>query len=372
MNDIFIDIAEENALATYTDDHFINKLNADLEKIRIASMGHKDITGGEHDDSDSAKFNWYRQNGSNSPVIMSANNSDSETDEQGGIKRLTFREVRDSIYKYYDVKCTTEFDLITTYLKCQKQLYAQSAIVSGYKLRVLIVPAFVGGISITVFAPFLMQYSWSGAAISALNVFVLSIFFAVYYFDFLPALTFYMQIAKQFEKMENISESAGNQYGFLEKSVDKSEYVLENLRCMEKKYMDLKEIMIMDIPVEVRRAYPIGHHISIFSFIKKIETNKKTLIVQLKDVKNEMRYIEWKSEQEDAANKYRMRMDFLCETKEKLRVQIMNYCNAYSCMEDMLSKEFRRGFSICFINKKWSDCENPVVKSYCESIFEDD
>jgi hypothetical protein len=305
---------------------------------------------------------------------MSANNSDSETDENVGIKRLTFRDVRDSIHKYYDVshKYTTEFDILTTYLRCQKQLYMQSASISEYKFQVLVAPAFIGGIAIIVFAPFSMKYSWSSSAISGINSIVLCIFFAIYYFKFLPALTFYMQIAKQFEKIENISESTANQYGFLEKAVDKTEYVLENLRSIEKKYMDLKEIMIMDIPIELRRLYPIGYNISVFSFVKRIETNKKTLIVQLKDVKNEIRYIEWKSEREDLGSKYRLRMDFLCETKEKLKSKIMDYCNAYSSMEDILVKEFRRGFSFFASYKKWSECNNPVVKAYCESIFEDD
>jgi hypothetical protein len=180
-----------------------------------------------------------------------------------------------------------------------------------------------------------------------------------------------MQTSKQFDKIENIVESVADQYGSLEKSDDKMEYCLSHIRTIEKKYMDLKEIMIMDIPFELRRAYPIGYNMQVFSFVKRIETNKKSLIVRLKDVKNEIRYIEWKSEQEGYGDKYRNRMEFLCETKEKLKLQIMDYYNAYGCMEDILAKESRRG-SMFTTYKKWAECTNPVVKAYCESIFEDD
>lgn len=352
-SDILIDISEEPVLDI--DDHYTDKLNADLEKIRLASKG----------------LNRFITSGSNSPISMSANNSDSETDNSRGMRRLTFREVRDSIHKYFDAshKYTTEFDLLTTYLKYQKQLYTQSASVSGYKMRILLSPAIIGGISITVFSPLLMHYSSSGAVISGVNSFVLGLFFIVYYFGFFPAIAFYMQIAKQFEKLENISESLANQYGFLDKSEDKTEYVIMHLRSIEKKYMDLKEIMVMDIPVELRRMYPIGYNIQVFSFVKRIETNKKSLIVRLKDVKNEIRYIERKTEEDGLGDKYKTRMEFLYETKEMLKMQIMHYYNAYGSMEDILVKEYRRS-SFFTTYKKWDD--NPVVKEYCESIFEDD
>ena len=349
-SDIIIDISEEN-----TDDHFTNKLNADLEKIRIASKN----------------VHRFKRPESNSPVSMSPCNSDSETDDTSGVRRLTFREIHDSIHKYYDVKCTTEFDLLITYFKCQKQLYIQSELVSRFKMRILSIPAFIGGVSITILSPFINNYAWSGPAISCINSFVLSLVFIIYYFDFLPAIAFYMQTSKQFEKIENMVESVSDQYASLEKSDDKLEYCLSHIRSIEKKYMDLKEIMIMDIPFELRKAYPIGYTMQVFPFVKRIETNKKSLIVRLKDAKNEMRYIEWKSEQEGYGDKYRNRMEFLYETKEKLKLQILDYYNAYSCMEDILAKESRRG-SIFTTYKKWTECPNPVVKTYCESIFEDD
>jgi hypothetical protein len=335
----------------YTDDDFVNKLNADLENIRIGHMCS-----------------------SNSPV-MSANNSDSES----GVRKLTFRDVRDSIHKYYDVEnnYTTELELLSSYLKNQKQVYFQCAKISGLKMRIIIVPAVIGSAVIIIFSPMInCDYSWS---ISCINAFVCLLFYIIYYYQFLPAIAFYIQISKQFEKIENITECAVNKYSILEKSVDKIEYVLDHLRELEKKYVDLKEMIVTDVPIEMRYLYSVGYRIPIFSFIKRIEIYKKNLIVKLKDIKNEIRYIEWKNE-EDGTSDYKVRMDFLLETKEKIKIQIMDHCKAYGYMEDILVKEIRLGsrcslWSILLIYmgyQKKMNFDNSVVRSYCESIFADD
>ena len=342
------------------DEHFLNKLNADLEKVRGGSREVKS----KRDDRGAA---------SNSPVIMSANNSDTESDTGAcsDIRLLTYREVRDSIHKYYDAehKYINELELLTSYLHCQKHIYIQSADIAGYKMCALAIPASIGTIFVSILA-----FMWeTGIPLASMNVAVGLLYFTIYYFRFLPAVSFYRQIAKQYEKIENISECIANQYGFLDKSVDKVEYVLENLRSIEQKYMDLKDMLVMEVPREVVHMYPIGFRISMFSFIKRIETNKKNLIVQLKDVKNEVRYIENKG---GDAGGYKSRLDCLYETKERIKVQIIHYVNSYGYMEDILTREIRRG-SRCWFRwilpgKRSETCENPVVAAYCESIFADD
>jgi len=365
--DVSIDIVqEENMLVKYTDDYFIHKLNRDLEKIRReANFSVRDRSA---------------QNAvpSNSPIIMSANNSDSETDDHYG-KRYTFREVSESIHKYYDAEYTytTELDVLTTYLKSQKQLYLLSSSITCYKMQFVLFPAVIGTASITVLSPMMPFYNWSGSIIATINVIVFLLYFSIYYFQFLPALAYYRQISKQYEKIENITECAANKYGFLEKSVDKTEYVLHHLREIEKKYMDLKDILIIPVPIEVQTIYIIGYRLPIFSFIKRIESYKKNLIVKLKDIKNEIRYIEYKCEESvDAEKKYKMRLDFLLETKEKLKGEIMNYCNAYGSMENILNKELNYG-SQCSLYFLWNiyfgrfvhcdkkmEYNNPVIIPY--------
>lgn len=52
------------------------------------------------------------------------------------------------------------------------------------------------------------------------------------------------------------------------------------------------------IPYEIQLMNPIISHINIFSFIKKIEHHKKSLIMKYKDVKNEIRYMMYRWEKE--------------------------------------------------------------------------
>ena len=364
-NQVIIDIVEEeNNLVKYTDDHFINKLNADLEKVRV-SREPSEFLSKVHNLNDTYR---YSQSLSNSPISMSANNSDSESDDVIGVKRFTFREVRDSIHKYYSTehKYVNELDLLTTYLKCQKHLYLHSASISGFKMKFLAIPACIGSGMITICSSF--GY-FEGVFISGINIIVWVCIFFIYYFQFLPSISFYLQISKQFEKIENISECSANQYGFLDKSIDKIEYVHEHLRELEKKYMELKEMNTIMVPRDIIRLYSIGYHIQIFSFIKRIETTKNILIVRLKDMKNEIRYIESKFE-----SKYKSRLDFLIDTKEKLKSQIVEYCCVYGSMETILSKEMRSGshwYMEFGFNKKIV-FDNSVVKNYCNSIVADD
>jgi hypothetical protein len=118
-------IIEENNVNTYTDQHFIHKLNEDLEILRMNNGIYE----------------------SNSPIIMSNENSDNSDDEldidyidsnyidsnyqntheKKSLKKLTFREVKKSINKYYEVddKYSNELDILTTYLKGQKNSKGQ-------------------------------------------------------------------------------------------------------------------------------------------------------------------------------------------------------------------------------------------------------
>jgi hypothetical protein len=129
-------VAGERTLSIYTDEHFISKLNEELEKIR----NQKTVSLG-----------------SNSPVIMSNNNSDEEdyadeefdtfyeynAEEKTPFKKLTFQEVRNSINKYYDSddKYFKQLDILTTYLKGQKNLYLKSKSITQTKINMLMIPS---------------------------------------------------------------------------------------------------------------------------------------------------------------------------------------------------------------------------------------
>jgi hypothetical protein len=177
----------------YTDEHFMNKLNEQLEEIRFSENLRMSKT-------------LFFSNDSNSPIMMSNNNSDMENDindmneedvhfyegfleedsptsQKPPLKKLSFRDVNNSINKYYESedKYSNELDILTTFLKGQKNLYMKSKVITQMKLNMFMIPSLICSSIITIFAPIIQSYSWSGAFISGLNATVAFLISVVHY-----------------------------------------------------------------------------------------------------------------------------------------------------------------------------------------------
>jgi hypothetical protein len=358
--------SEINELKDYTDNHFINKLNEDLEKVRQSS---------EYE--------------SNSPINMSNPTSDAEDEDcfDEGIfdekqlfnkpptyKKLTFREVRNSINKYYetDDKYSGELDILSTYLKGQKHMFMKASDIVQNKTYWFLIPAIISSSSITIFSPIIECFQWNGAFISCLNSVIFVLFFFVYYLQWTSSFVVYKQLGNQYERLEHSLDINK----LMESETDKSELVLDILREMEKKLTDLKETAIIGLPLEMKSMFPILYHIHIFTFIKRIEVYKKNLIIKFKDIKNEIRYIQWKWG-DKMESKEKSRFDFLFKIKEKIKNEIIHYKNAYGSIDELMMKEIKRAdemsCSVWFSKvSRRINTDNPVVSAYFSTIFEDD
>jgi len=362
-------ICEEPILSRYTDEHFMNKLNEELEKIR--NIKNIDI-------------------GSNSPILMSNNNSDDEeyveefddyydyhTKEKPAFKKLSFQEIQKSINKYYDSddKYSNEIDILTTYLKGQKNLYMKSKTVTQTKINMLMLPALIGTSIITIFAPIIQIYNWSGAFISGLNACVALLISIVHYLKLESSADMYLHLTSNYDRLESSLEFANNKLGFIENKTEKNELVLTKMKEIEKRINEIKETINIIIPDEVKRMFPIICHVNIFSFIKRIEVYKKNLIVKLKDIKNEIRYIQWKWG-DGIEQKERLRLEFLYTIKDKIKCELLHYKNVYGCIDELFMKEIKRAdnislWSIWVCSKKNTEIsDNPVLQEYFSTIFD--
>jgi hypothetical protein len=229
-------ILEENNVHTYTDQHFIHKLNADLELLRINNGIYE----------------------SNSPIIMSNENSDNSDDEldieyidnnhiysnseKNALKKLTFREVKKSINKYYEVddKYSNELDILTTYLKGQKNLYIKSRTITQTKLNMLMIPSLIGTAIISICAPIIQPYSWSGAFISGLNAVVALCISFVHYLKLESSSELFLFLMNQYDRLESSIEFTNNKIAFFENEKEKTDLVLSKMKEVENEYSKLK------------------------------------------------------------------------------------------------------------------------------------
>jgi len=332
--DVKINIRDE--ISRYTDDHFMNKLNEELEKVRKSSRFMD-----------------------NSPISMSNPTSDSEgEDNEGGLEEADYFET----------------DVLLNYQKQPglKRLSFKEVRDIQIKTQWVLIPAVLGSATITIISPIIMRFLWSGAFISGLNALVFVLFFICYYCKLASSDIVYRQLSNQYERLEHSLDINK----LMESGKDKSSIVLNVLKEMEKKLSDLKETAILGLPFDIKVMFPILYHVHIFTFIKRIEVYKKNLIIKFKDVKNEIRYIEWKWG-EKIENKEKMRLEFLCKIKEKIKNEILHYKNAYGSMDELMTKEIKRAdqMSVCLwpsssLSKRMNT-DNPVVSAYFSTIFED-
>jgi len=363
-------ISGEHSLIEYTKQHF----NANMT----------------HNDSDDFSIFKYKENYycSDSPITMSNNNSDDENDDDekepsSKYKKITYDEMEKIIINNYDNenKYSNELDILITYLKGQKVLYTYSNRITRWKLNMLTIPSLVFTASIAIFSPFMQNFEWSIELICVLNGLITLLISLVNYLKLESTAEIYLNFANQFDKLETSMEFTSNSIAFIENEKEKKELVLKKMKEIEKKITDMKEANNILIPGELKILFPVIFNINIFSFIKKIELSKKNLIMKLKNTKNEINYILYKYGVEQSIRQ-KNRLDFLSDSKEKLKLELNHYNNAYSYIDTIFFHETYYGEKLpilymylccCCCNCKQTyetmKNKNPVVDEYLQFIL---
>ena len=368
-----MNIQEENSLIQYTEDHFINKLPTYRENQGIELQI---IRSNMHFSSDS-------------PVSMSTANSEDENEEKPlQYKKLSYDDVEKTISNYYanENKYYSEMDILITYLKGQKILYKYSNRITTWKLNALIIPSIFLTAILAIFTPFIERFSWSIVFIAALNGFITLFISLINYLKLESSAEIYLHLANQYDKLETSVEFATNKIAFIENEKEQKKVVLKKINELERKLTEIKELNNVLIPNELKKLFPVIFHINVFSFIKKIELSKKKLIMKLKDVKNEMKYILYKWNQTShreylEKSREKNRMDYLFNIKEKMKEEISYYNNAYSCIDTIFANETyyveKHNLFLClfFFKKKnnYTDIkvQNPVINNHLKFILDD-
>ena len=347
-------------IINYTDNHFMNTLNNELENLR-----------------DTSQVQRWMENDSNSPINMS---SDSDSDdcfdhrsiassrhgEKNAFKKLTFREVQSSIDKYYETndRYSSELDILMTYLKGQKHLYSKAVCIVSFKQYSILG---LSAISSIVLSLYLVLEDCPPPFVSGWNMVSIVLFFLNIWFQWGSISGLYYLCSKQYDNFVRSIE------GYcIDPELNNREQIHETLRNSEEKIREWKDFMAVELPSECKQFFPLLSRVQIFTFIKRIDTYKKNLILKFKDIKNEIRYIQWKGG--DLVPIEGVRFQFLISIKEKIKNEILHYKNAYSIMEDLLTKEIQRTERFWWFlwSKRVPNSDNPVVVAYLATIFEDD
>ena len=366
-------IEEEGSIDTYTDNHFVTLSNRDLDNLHnTESLFIQNSEGNSPIMSDS-NSNSNSNNNSNS---NSNNNSDDEVVsnprlmknfKSNAIKnkyaKLNTTDIEKYVKKYYSNSpvdsYSNELDILTTFVRGQKNLYAQSRNITQQKLYLLMCPALIIAAAVTFISPFLECDTVNTNIVAGLNG-VVTLFISMVGFFKLETLSEkYLILASLFDNSETELELASTKIMIMKKEKDISQFIISKFNETEDKITEYKLINQTLILPEIKLLFPIISHVNIFSFIKKIELLKRCTIEKLCNVKNEISYIQYKTEKKkqiqyiktstnshldnnvehEHQTKEEARLNKLFRFKSTITNELIELQNAYSIIDAIFYRE---------------------------------
>ena len=277
----------------------INGLETEIQDTDLFRLKKHNFDN-DSDLEDSSQSDIYNKNEVDN-YRENDNNDNNKKDKKNGKYKLSYKDMEKIVDNNYFEKhhrFSNSLDILASYLKGRKIIYMESKYYSESQLNKIMMPAILLSTVATVLASIISDYKWGPIFISSINGIIAFLLALVNFFKLDARAEANKISAHQYDKLQSMVEFKSGSILLFPKSNINGEdtqviemMLVNTIKDVEQKIAEIKEMNQFIIPRAIRLRYPIIYNTNIFSIIKKIEDKKKRAINTLKDIKNEIRYI---------------------------------------------------------------------------------